>query len=217
MMMVEEEIFLPEEEKDKMYKGPFKIIAGLFILLLIVLWVVPYYGIKQNPEPNYAPTLAELNIPVMGIPQVNSSDLRDYVVVTSEIKQLADRIITLSCLETSRICNAKAIFYFVQQNFNYVNDPAAFEYYKTPQESLASNSGDCDDASVLVSSLLQAVGFQTRFIFVPGHVYLQVRIPEAVSTYKNEGDWINLDPTCKSCNFGEIHYSYAGSKKRVLD
>ena len=110
---MEEDFHFPEEDKEKWHKGPVKVILGLFMLLLIVLWVVPHYGIKQNPEPGYIPTLKELNIPVMEIPPINSSDIRDYVLVTPEIKQLADKIITLSCLETSRICNAKAIFYFV--------------------------------------------------------------------------------------------------------
>ncbi|MFH1683225.1 MAG: transglutaminase-like domain-containing protein [Candidatus Woesearchaeota archaeon] len=210
---------LPElhEEKEPWYKGPIKVIMGLFMLLLIVLWVVPHYGIKQNPEPSYTPTIIELNVRIAEIPKINSSDIRDYVQVTPEIKQLADKIITLSCPETNRVCNAKALFYFVRDNFNYVNDPTKFEYYKTPQESLTSDAGDCDDSSILTSSLLQAVGFQTRFVFVPGHVYLQAKIPEALSTYKTEQDWINLDPTCKNCKFGEIHYSYADSRKNVLE
>ena len=113
----------------------------------------------------------------------------------------------------SKVCNSKAIFYFVQKNFNYLNDPLAFEYYKTPQESFNSNSGDCDDASILLSSLLQSIGLQTRFVFVPGHVFVQVKLKEAISRYKSEGDWVNLDATCSNCEFAELHYSYSGSKK----
>ncbi len=202
-----------EEFHDPWYKGPVKVIIGLFLILILVLWLVPIYGIKQNPEPNYNPTLKELNVPELDIPEVNSDKITAYVQVTPEIKQLADKIVTLSCKETHRVCNAKAIFYFVQNNFNYLNDPLAFEYYKTPQESLNSNSGDCDDASILLSSLLQSIGFQTRFVFVPGHVYVQVKVKEAVSSYKTEDDWINIDGTCQGCKFGEVHYKYADSKK----
>ena len=139
------------------------------------------------------------------------------MIINRKIKQIADQIVTLSCTETHPVCNAKAIFYFVQNNFNYLNDPLAFEYYKTPQESLQSNTGDCDDSSILTASLLQAVGFRTRFVFVPGHVFVQVRIPEAISSYKDEDNWINLDATCSGCKFGEIHYSYSKKEKRYLE
>jgi len=209
----EEEI----EERQSWYKGPIKIILGLFLLLLIVMMAVPFYGVKQNPEPNYLPTLAELNIPELQIPQTQTSDIRTYIQSTSEIKQIADKIVTLSCKEPSKVCNAKALFYFVQKNFNYVNDPLAFEYYKTPQESFNAQNGDCDDASILLSSLLQSVGLQTRFVRVPRHIYVQVKLKEAISAYKEENDWINLDSTCQNCQFGEIHYSYTNSEKRYLE
>jgi len=131
----------PAEDKIPWYKGPLRTIMGLFILLLIILWIVPHYGIKQNPEPRFIPSLSDLDIADMPIPNTSSADIRTYVQTNPEIKRLADKIITLSCSETSRICNAKALFYFVRDNFNYVNDPLAFEYYKTPQESLKSEGG----------------------------------------------------------------------------
>ncbi|MBR9682939.1 transglutaminase domain-containing protein [Candidatus Woesearchaeota archaeon] len=204
------------EEKESWYKGPLKIIIGLFLLLLIIMWLVPFYGIKQNPEPNRLVELDELNTQ-MEIPLISSSDIRDYVLVNSEIKQVADRIVSLSCSQTHRVCNAKALFYFVRDNFDYVNDPLAFEYYKTPQESFSSQNGDCDDASILLSSLLRSVGFQTRFVQVPRHIFVQVKIPEAVSSYKTEADWINLDATCSNCEFGEMHYSYTNSNKNFIE
>ena len=202
-----------EDDHEPWYKGPIKVIIGLFLILLLVMWLIPYYGIKQNPEPNYLPTLENLNVPEMTIPETNSEKITAYVQVNPEIKQIADKIVTLSCEETSKVCNSKAIFYFVQKNFNYLNDPLAFEYYKTPQESFNSNSGDCDDASILLSSLLQSIGLQTRFVFVPGHVFVQVKLKEAISRYKSEGDWVNLDATCSNCEFAELDYSYSGSKK----
>ena len=215
---IPEKIIVEEpEEKQSWYQGPLKVILGLFLLLLVVLWIVPHYGLKQNPEPNYTPTLAELNIPEMQIPEIDSPDIRNYLQTTSEIKQLADKVVTLSCPQTHKVCNAKALFYFVQKNFNYVNDPLHHEYYKTPQETLTSAASDCDDFSVLTASLLRSVGFPTRFVRVPGHIYLQVRIPEAVSSYKTEQAWINLDPTCTSCQFGEIHYQYTDSNKQFVE
>jgi transglutaminase-like putative cysteine protease len=209
-----EDVDVPEEKP--FFSGPIKIIVGIFLILLLVMWLVPAYGVKHNPEPNYGPTLDELQVPQMSIPDISSSDIRDYVQVTPDIKRIADKIVTLSCPQTSKVCNAKAIFYFVRDNFNYVNDPLAFEYYKTPEESFASSVGDCDDSSVLGASLLNAVGLQTRFVFVPGHVYIQVKLPDAISAYKEDGNWINLDMTCQGCKFGEVHYNYVNAEKRYV-
>ncbi|PIZ51760.1 hypothetical protein COY27_02455 [Candidatus Woesearchaeota archaeon CG_4_10_14_0_2_um_filter_33_13] len=202
-----------QEQKEPWYKGPIKYIIGVFLLLMIIMWLVPFYGVKQNPEPNYIPSVEELHVPSMTVPNITSNDIRSYIQTTSEIKQIADKIVSLSCFQTSKVCNAKAIFYFVQKNFNYVNDPLAFEYFKTPQESLKSDVGDCDDTSILLSSLLQSIGLQTRFVFVPNHVYVQVKLSEAISAYKEEGDWINLDATCDNCKFGEISPQYYKSEK----
>ncbi len=206
-----------EHEEEPWYKGPIKIILGVFLILLLLLWLVPHYGIKQNPEPSYTPLLEEMNIPKLTVPETDSNNIRSYIYTTSDIKQIADIVVTLSCTETHLVCNAKAIFYFVQKNFKYVNDPLFYEHYKTPQETLTTTALDCDDASILLSSFLRAIGFQTRFVFVPKHVYVQVRIPEAISAYKEDGDWINLDATCQNCKFGEIHYKYAKAEKRYLE
>ena len=215
-MQESEDMMEDQPFRDPWYRGPIRIIMGIFLLLLVILWLVPFYGIKQNPEPNYLPTIEDLNIQELTVPEVNSNDMRSYVQITQDIKQISDKIVTLSCKETHKVCNAKAMFYFVQQRFNYLNDPLAFEYFKTPQESFNAQAGDCDDASILLSSLLQSIGLQTRFVFVPRHVYVQVKIPEAKSSYKDDEGWINIDATCQSCKFGEISYTYSDTEKRYL-
>jgi len=212
-----EKIVHETEDKEPGYKILLKYVVGLFLILIVIMWVVPSYGLKQNPEPKNIPTLKELNISTLQIPNITSTDIRNYIQTTKEVKMIADQIVAQSCSPTHRVCNAKALFYFVQKNFNYVNDPLKFEYYKTPQEAFQSTAGDCDDSSILLSSLLRSVGFNTRFVFVPSHVYIQVKIPEAITSYKTENSWINLDSTCQDCEFGKIHYTYANSKKRYLE
>jgi hypothetical protein len=200
-------------EDEPWYRGPVKIILGIFLLLLVILWLVPFYGIKQNPEPSYVPTLENLNVQELTVPVITGNDMLSYIQTGQDIKQIADRIVTLSCEETHKVCNAKAMFYFVKENFHYLNDPLAFEYFKTPQESFNAQAGDCDDASILLASLLQSVGLETRFVFVPRHVYVQVKIADAKSSYKDDDGWISLDATCQSCQFGEISYTYSDSEK----
>ncbi len=197
------------EELEPWYKGPIKIILGIFLVMLLVLWLMPNYAIKLDPSPKYIPTIEQVVPDEILLDNIsNSIENRDDFLKFLNfndpiIKQTADKIVTAAC-DSGKICHAKAIFYFVRHNFDYVSDPAAFEYVKTAKESLNSGGGDCDDASVLAANLLGAVGIRTRFVFIPGHVYLQADIPEALKKYKAEDDWINLDLTCSGCEFGEI-------------
>lgn len=65
---------------------------------------------------------------------------------------------------------------------NYVVDPASpyaklselrssLDYLQFPGQSLTYRAGDCDDLTVLYCALLEAVGIETAFITVPGHIY----------------------------------------------
>ena len=208
-----------EEEiiKEPWYKGPMKWILSLFLILIILSWLIPTYAIKLDPIPSYIPTIPE-TFPYGN--ETGNIDEKTYLELLEpenpKIKQTANKIVSLSGCEASKVCNAKAIFYFVQQNINYVNDPVSREYFATATETLSTGSGDCDDYSILTSNLLQSVGIPTRFVFVPGHVYVQAYLPEAMKKYKQEDSWVNLDATCTNCDFGKITYSTIQQEKRYL-
>ena len=65
---------------------------------------------------------------------------------------------------------------------NYVVDPssaftdnigtAAVDYLQFPYQTLTYRGGDCDDLTILNCSLLEAIGIDTAFITVPGHIYM---------------------------------------------
>lgn len=86
-----------------------------------------------------------------------------------------------------------AIFEWVRDHIRYVRDIAGVETIVTPDKTLLCKIGDCDDQTVLLASLLESIGYETRFV-VAGyatadaleHVYLQVLI---------DGAWVNADPT----------------------
>jgi len=196
------------EEQPPWWKGPLRYILSIFLILIIVLWYVSDYAVKVDPEPKRIPTIEEAVPEKIIIENKSTTITREefllYITPNDPvIKQTADKIAAISC-DSSKICQAKAIFYFVRDNFNYVSDPFAYEYIKTAKESLVTGSGDCDDASILLANLLEAVGIRARFVFIPNHVYVQASIPEAAKRYKTEQNWINLDATCHNCKFGEI-------------
>lgn len=70
---------------------------------------------------------------------------------------------------------------------NYVQDPTTpytemskstdtVDFLQFPRQTLQYKAGDCDDLSILYSSLLEAVGERAAFITVPGHIFIAVDI-----------------------------------------
>ena len=86
------------------------------------------------------------------------------------------------------------MFYYVRDNIRYVRDIRGIETVQTPEKTLQYKQGDCDDQSVLLATLLEIVGNETRFKAVGytprffQHVYVEVYI---------NGQWIALDPIVK--------------------
>tara|TARA_Y100000034_G_scaffold3294_1_gene3956 strand:- start:6222 stop:6863 length:642 start_codon:yes stop_codon:yes gene_type:complete len=203
-----------EDDKGRKWFTPLKIILSLFLIFLMFVLIFPEYSVKLDPEPNMDFSVSdvvpnEIEIIDQAIQPESYSEFRSLVKPNDPvIKQTADKIASISC-EGNKICNAKAMFYFVRDNFDYVNDPAEYEYVKSARESLVVKVGDCDDASVLLVNLLSAVGIETRMVFIPKHVFVQLRIDD----YK-QGKWLNLDPTCKNCKFNELPYQ---DSKEILE
>jgi len=88
---------------------------------------------------------------------------------------------------------------------NYVIDPAssyielsenanAVDFLQFPSQTLTFRAGDCDDLSVLATSLLESVGIETAFITIPGHIYMAFSLgiskDEARRTFTNLDEFI---------------------------
>lgn len=87
---------------------------------------------------------------------------------------------------------AKLLHKFVRDQIRYVKDIRGVETVQTPDVTLTLRAGDCDDKSVLLASMLEAIGHPTRFVaigFRPDdfvHVFPETRIGTA---------WIPLETT----------------------
>lgn len=89
----------------------------------------------------------------------------------------------------------KALFEWVQQNVRYTKDAFRVEMLHSPRRMLELRAGDCDDMSILLGAMLEAIGHPVRLVIVgpdrlrPGlftHIYLEVF---------HKGRWIPLDAT----------------------
>ena len=211
------------EEEDGTKHNPFSYLLVLVLVLLIIMMVVPFYGIKLDPAPRNIPAfssvapqdLASLSKEFPGLPaDVRSHFLKQLVPDHQAVRNMAARIATSSCRE-SDICYAKALFYFVRDNIQYVGDPPN-DYLESPFETLYTKGADCDGMAILLANMELAVGIPTRFAFIPSHVYVQVKIDSAPNKYKENDGWISLDPTCNTCEFGEVPYSTMNKQKEFL-
>jgi hypothetical protein len=84
-----------------------------------------------------------------------------------------------------------------------------------PRETLNSRTGDCDDTTVLVAALLGNVGIATRFVDVPGHIFLlmdtgihernrlALPVPDDLIVVVGEQVWLPIETTAIAQGFAE--------------
>ncbi len=88
---------------------------------------------------------------------------------------------------------------------NYVIDPTTpyeelsqnqtvVDFLQFPSQTLIYKAGDCDDLSILMCAVLEAVGIETALVTVPGHIFmafaLHMEPSEAEKTFLNPEDLI---------------------------
>ena len=101
---------------------------------------------------------------------------------------------------------------------NYVKDPkggynfisqhqANNDYIQYPRETLLRKTGDCDDLSVLLASLLESVGIKTSFVTTSDHIFILIQadnfhIEQGLVKYAGK-KWIPIETT--AINQGFFH------------
>lgn len=116
----------------------------------------------------------------------------DQYKTNTDIRQASIGLIFLTP-EKDDNAEATVIFNFVRDRVRYVRDIVDVETISTPDKTLMSMIGDCDDQTILLGTMLESVGLKSRLVaagYVSNnsveHVYLQVYIA---------GEWVNADPT----------------------
>lgn len=180
--------------------------VGIFLVMIMVLYLFPYHWITLNPEPRNLPTVGQALAPDIekNLDQPKRFiDFNDLINPHDQkIKLTANKIVTASC-DSNQICYSKALYYFIRDNYAYVKDPIGTEYVEDPKEFLSSGGGDCESGSIALAALQEAIGTDAQLVLIANHAYVRIKLNDAPNTYKNDG-WIYLDWTCKDCDFGEI-------------
>lgn len=146
------------------------------------------------PQPRLTATLHRYSNGLRGVAQTLSV-MRRLVTegrIDPTIRQAATTIIFLQPERAVRR-EVEQLLAYVQGAIRYTRDIVDTETVSTAEKTLAGRIGDCDDQSVLLAALCEAVGYPTRFV-VAGyddprevqHVYVQVCV---------DGAWLDADPT----------------------
>lgn len=102
----------------------------------------------------------------------------------------------------------QAIFNWVSRNIRFTRDPVNKEKLYPPSELLKIRAGDCDDISMMMATLLMAIGIPARLITVGdptspdpsqfSHVYVEGQI---------QGVWVPFDAARADSVFGSAPMS----------
>lgn len=105
--------------------------------------------------------------------------------------------------ESVNIQYARAVFAALKAyGINYVIDPSSafadnvgsanIDFLQFPYQTLLYHGGDCDDLTILNCSLLEAMGIETAFITVPGHIFMAFDSGYSVSEVSKITDGIYI-------------------------
>lgn len=195
----------------------FRVLVVLIAIGLVLLSIQTYFYFL-HPEPVNIPTLADVqNLLGSELKQPFTShspnDVRQVIDETRDnIKQVANFVVAQSCDTADRVCQSKALYYFVRDEITYVADDHFHDQLENPLTVLKTGGADCEDMAVLLIALQKAIGNQARLVFIPGHAYAQVSIPD----YRGE-QWISLEGTCDTCKFGGLPTDFGLQKKTYFD
>jgi hypothetical protein len=126
--------------------------------------------------------------------------LVDEALRDSSIIRLATDIVR-SVAAFDDLGEAHAAYNWVRSNIRFTKDPVNKEKLYPPAELLKIRAGDCDDISMLMATLLMAIGYPARFVTVAAsqnpeqfsHVYVEGNV---------NGQWVPMDPARYDSEFG---------------
>ncbi|MBU2579994.1 hypothetical protein KKF19_03525 [Patescibacteria group bacterium] len=135
------------------------------------------------------------------------------------IKKISEKI-SKGANDKSNISEVWLAVSFVQ-NLPYVKDifTGYDEYPKYPIETFFEKNGDCEDTSYLTASIIDAMGYGSVLILLPGHMAVGVYMNCDVSGTYYEVDgrcYYYIETTNKDFVGGEIPDSYRNTRATII-
>ena len=157
--------------------------AALGLLIVSGLSCVNFIISPANPIANWLPA--------------TESEFKSYIMPECpSVKEVLQDILGDPPYELSQ-AGFNDIRDWVATNINYMSDEKRWgkDYWQTPEETLLYRTGDCEDFSILLCSLLRAYGIDAERVYVAlgvdgeenGHAFL-------IEDWNNDGEWRRIEP-----------------------
>jgi hypothetical protein len=156
----------------------------------------PHAGCALRSPSHYAPTRSEFIPDGDAGVAATIAKMEDLILSPQGVKSYLVRGTTLDAVRGVERGQHEidSIFDWIKQNIEFRGEYA--EYLQSPEATINLGAGDCDDQAVLAATMLNSLGYETRFRTVAlrnspdefSHVYVEVRD-------KQTGSWMPLDPT----------------------
>ncbi len=156
---------------------------SLDILYSDVVYYRDYYDVSQKQQDIY------------------NDHQRDRTFVTYEDKYI-QQIATDFGTMTEGMTDLERVNFLLafSQCLGYEDDSVYMgyeEYWKFPLETLYDHGGDCEDTSILLASLAEAMGYDTALLLFPGHMAAGIHI---------DGDYPDLNGFYLRSNPDKVYY-----------
>ena len=89
----------------------------------------------------------------------------------------------------------KALFEWVQQHVRYTRDPVRVEVLHSARRMLQLRAGDCDDMSIVLGSMLEAIGHSVRLVLTGSNPLRRDKFTHIYIEVFYRGRWLPLDAT----------------------
>jgi len=179
--------------KRRLPRIPSWVILGALVGLLILggLACLPAKGTPYSEPPEPASSLPQPS------PQPRTENVSDYIESTNPLVRdtavLAVQNSPADIEANSEVWKIWKINYWVANNISYVSDPKGHNYFAYAHETLQARGGDCDDFSILLASMYEAVGLDAAIASIdtdddvkPNHMTCLVYYPEDGDTFIKE-------------------------------
>ena len=93
------------------------------------------------------------------------------------------------------LAEIKALFEWVQQHIRYTKDTFGVEVLHSARRMLELRAGDCDDMTILLGAMLEAIGHQVRLALSGPNPLMQDLFTHIYLEVFHKGRWISLDAT----------------------
>jgi hypothetical protein len=108
-------------------------------------------------------------------------------VNTSAVRNIAVKSVVKYSAPNAPATKVFGVYNEVSNRIYYVSDPRKDEYVASPMETWDAMGGDCDDYSILLTSMYEAIGMDASIVEVyrpdKGHVFVILKVEQDLDSF----------------------------------